>query len=198
MLTQLKRDKFGRLNIFRTTLPSASSRFANKYSAPGILSYIYIMRYNGRSTQVKSIIMLVILNILAITTAVASDGLVRDIVVYKNPECGCCTKWVKYLQDNNYNVTIEHTRDVLAVKKRLGVPEKLAACHTAVIDGYVIEGHITHRDIKRLLLFRPDIKGIAVPGMPVGTPGMESGSTVQPYNVMSFDEQGTMEVFVEH
>jgi hypothetical protein len=87
---------------------------------------------------------------------------------------------------------------VLAVKKRLGVPEKLAACHTAVIDGYVVEGHITHRDIKRLLLFRPDIKGIAVPGMPVGTPGMESGNTVQPYNVMSFDEQGAVEVFVEH
>ena len=146
----------------------------------------------------KSILMLAILNILAITTAVASDALVRDIVVYKNPECGCCTKWVKYLQDNNYNVTIEHTRDVLAMKKRLGVPEKLAACHTAVIDGYVVEGHITHRDIKRLLLFRPDIKGIAVPGMPVGTPGMERGSTVQPYNVMSFDEQGNMEVFVEH
>jgi hypothetical protein len=102
-----------------------------------------------------------ILGVLAITTAFASDGLVKDIVVYKNPECGCCTKWVKYLQDNNYNVTIEHTRDVLAVKKRLGVPEKLAACHTAVIDGYVVEGHITHRDIKRLLLFRPDIKGIA-------------------------------------
>ena len=146
----------------------------------------------------KSILMLAIFSILAMTTAIASDALVRDIVVYKNPECGCCTKWVKYLQDNNYNVTIEHTRDVLAVKKRLGVPEKLAACHTAVIDGYVVEGHITHRDIKRLLLFRPDIKGIAVPGMPVGTPGMESGSTVQPYNVMSFDEHGTVEVFVEH
>ena len=146
----------------------------------------------------KSILMLAILNILTMTTAFANDALVKDIVVYKNPECGCCTKWVKYLQDNNYNVTIEHTRDVLAVKKRLGVPEKLAACHTAVIDGYVVEGHITHRDIKRLLLFRPDIKGIAVPGMPVGTPGMESGSTVQPYNVISFDEQGTMEVFVEH
>ncbi len=146
----------------------------------------------------KSILMSAILGVLAITTAFASDGLVKDIVVYKNPECGCCTKWVKYLQDNNYNVTIEHTRDVLAVKKRLGVPEKLAACHTAVIDGYVVEGHITHRDIKRLLLFRPDIKGIAVPGMPVGTPGMESGNTVQPYNVMSFDEQGAVEVFVEH
>ena len=146
----------------------------------------------------KSILMSAILGVLAITTAFASDGLVKDIVVYKNPECGCCTKWVKYLQDNNYNVTIEHTRDVLAVKKRLGVPEKLAACHTAVIDGYVVEGHITHRDIKRLLLFRPDIKGIAVPGMPVGTPGMESGNTVQPYNVMSFDELGAVEVFVEH
>ena len=146
----------------------------------------------------KSILMLAILNILTMTTAFANDALVKDIVVYKNPECGCCTKWVKYLQDNNYNVTIEHTRDVLAVKERLGVPEKLAACHTAVIDGYVVEGHITHRDIKRLLLFRPDIKGIAVPGMPVGTPGMESGSTVQPYNVISFDEQGTMEVLVEH
>jgi hypothetical protein len=147
---------------------------------------------------VKSILMIAILNILTMTAAFASDALVRDIVVYKNPECGCCTKWVKYLQDNNYNVTIEHTRDVLAVKKRLGVPEKLAACHTAVIDGYVVEGHITHRDIKRLLLFRPDIKGIAVPGMPVGTPGMARGSTVQPYNVMSFDEQGNMGVFVEH
>ena len=146
----------------------------------------------------KSILMSAIPGVLAIATAFASDGLVKDIVVYKNPECGCCTKWVKYLQDNNYNVTIEHTRDVLAVKKRLGVPEKLAACHTAVIDGYVIEGHITHRDIKRLLLFRPDVKGIAVPGMPIGTPGMESGSTVQSYNVMSFDEQGTVEVFVEH
>jgi hypothetical protein len=124
--------------------------------------------------------------------------MVKDIVVYKNPECGCCSKWVRYLQDNAYNVTIEHTRDIYAVKKRLGVPEKLAACHTAVIDGYVVEGHITHRDIKRLLLFRPDVKGIAVPGMPVGTPGMERGNSKQPYDVMTFDERGNMEVFVQH
>ena len=146
----------------------------------------------------KSILKLAILSILGVTMAFASDAPVKDIVVYRNPECGCCTKWVKYLQDNNYNVTIENTRDVLVVKKRLGVPEKLAACHTAVIDGYIIEGHITHRDIKRLLLFRPDIKGIAVPGMPVGTPGMERGSTVQSHNVISFDEQGNMKVFAEH
>lgn len=146
----------------------------------------------------KSILVFIILSISAMTTAYASDDLVKDIVVYKNPSCGCCSKWVKYLQDNDYNVTVEDTRDVMAVKKRLGVPQKLAACHTAVIDGYVVEGHITHRDIKRLLLFRPDISGIAVPGMPVGTPGMERGNTVQSYNVMSFDERGNTAVFVEH
>ena len=101
----------------------------------------------------KTIFMLTVLNVLAVTVVLANDGITKDIVVYKNPECGCCTKWVSYLESHDYNVTIEHTRDVFAEKKRLGVPEKLAACHTAVIDGYVIEGHITHRDIKRLLLF---------------------------------------------
>ena len=146
----------------------------------------------------KSILSAVLLNLLTVTMVFSSDEPIKDIVVYKNPECGCCTKWVSYLEDKNYNVTIKNTRDVLAIKKRLGVPEKLAACHTAIIDGYVVEGHITHRDIKRLLLFRPDIKGIAVPGMPIGTPGMERGSSKQPYNVMSFDDRGNVEVFAEH
>ena len=146
----------------------------------------------------KSIIMMIVAGLLALPTVNASDAMVKDIVVYKNPDCGCCTKWVRYLEQNNYNVTIEDTRDVQAVKKRLGVPEKLAACHTAVIDGYVIEGHITHRDIKRLLLFRPDVTGIAVPGMPLGTPGMEMGDSVESYDVISFDEQGRLEVFSAH
>ena len=146
----------------------------------------------------KSTLLAAVLSILALATAYASDATVKDIVVYKNPECGCCTKWVNYLQDTGYNVTIEHTRDVLAVKQRLGVPENLAACHTAVIDGYVVEGHITHRDIKRLLLFRPDITGIAVPGMPLGTPGMERGDSKQSYDVISFDDQGNTQVFAAH
>ena len=101
-------------------------------------------------------------------------------------------------REKNYNVTVESTRDIFEVKKRLGVPEKLAACHTAVIDGYVIEGHITHRDIKRLLLLRPKVTGIAVPGMPIGTPGMERGSSKQPYDVISFDAKGNTRVFVKH
>lgn len=131
-------------------------------------------------------------------TVNAKDRHSKDITVYKNPECGCCKKWIKYLKRNNYNVTERNTRDVFAEKKRLGVPEKISACHTAVIDGYVIEGHVTHRDIKRLLLLRPDIKGIAVPGMPTGTPGMEKGDIKEKYNVMSFDKKGKINIFVTH
>jgi len=126
------------------------------------------------------------------------DLLSKDIVVYKKPECGCCKKWINYLKDHGYKVTSIDTRNVYAEKERLGVPEKLAACHTAVIDGYVVEGHVTNRDIVRLLLFRPDVKGIAVPGMPVGTPGMERGNSRESYKVMSFDEQGKVGVFVSH
>jgi len=131
--------------------------------------------------------------------AYATDDLLsKDIVVYKNPECGCCKKWINYLKDHGYIVTSIDTRNVYAEKERLGVPEKLAACHTAVIDGYVVEGHVTTRDIERLLLFRPDVKGIAVPGMPVGTPGMERGDSREPYKVMSFYDRGKVEVFVSH
>lgn len=137
---------------------------------------------------------------LCLTTSshATEDGLAKDIIVYKNPQCGCCGKWVRYLEDKGYNVTTENTRDIYAVKQRLGVPEQLASCHTAIIDGYIVEGHITHRDIERLLTLRPDVKGIAVPGMPVGTPGMEIGNTVEPYDVVSFDENGNMKIFVEH
>lgn len=146
----------------------------------------------------KSVLLAAALSIFALSTAIAGDDLVKDIVVYKNPDCGCCTKWVRYLESHDYNVTIEHTRNLSEVKKRLGVPENLAACHTAVIDGYVIEGHITHRDIKRLLLFRPEVTGIAVPGMPIGTPGMERGNSKHSYDVMTFDDQGNVDVFVKH
>ena len=127
----------------------------------------------------------------------AQAELAKDIVVYKSPHCGCCTKWVRYLEGKGYRVEAINTQDVYAWKKEYAVPEKLAACHTAVIDGYVVEGHVMDRDIKRLLLTRPNIKGIAVPGMPVGTPGMENGNIREAYDVISFDEQGRTEVFVK-
>ncbi|MEJ2140788.1 MAG: DUF411 domain-containing protein [Gammaproteobacteria bacterium] len=131
-------------------------------------------------------------------SAYAENKSTKEITVYKNPACGCCNKWISYLKQNNYTVVEKNTRDVVAHKKRLGVPENLAACHTAVIDGYVIEGHVTHRDIKKLLLFRPDVTGIAVPGMPYGTPGMERGNTRQSYDVISFDKNGKTDIFSEY
>ncbi len=146
----------------------------------------------------KISLMVLIFSFCIQSQSFAGNSHSKDITVYKNPSCGCCNKWISYLKENNFNVTEKNTRDVFAVKKRLGVPEKLAACHTAVIDGYVIEGHVTASDIKRLLSLRPDVKGIAVPGMPVGTPGMEKGSSKEPYNVMTFDAQGNEEVFVKH
>jgi len=146
----------------------------------------------------KTLLLILLLHFTSGTLAFAKDPQSKDIIVYKNPECGCCNKWIKYLKRNKYNVIEKNTRDVFAEKKRLGVPEKIAACHTAEIDGYVVEGHVTHRDIKRLLLLRPDIKGIAVPGMPTGTPGMEKGDIREKYNVMSFDKKGKVEIFNKH
>jgi len=128
----------------------------------------------------------------------AKDDPTRTIKVFKSSECSCCKRWVKYLESKNYNVTVVNTRNVLAEKARLGVPPEAAACHTAEIDGYVVEGHVTDRDIQRMLLFRPKIIGIAVPGMPIGTPGMEDGDTRVPHNVLSFDKDGKIEVFKKH
>jgi len=141
----------------------------------------------------------IVLFIFYIQPVIAVDDLLpKDIKVYKNPECSCCDKWIKYLRKHQYNVTVVSTRKLLTEKARLGIPPELSACHTAEIGGYVVEGHITHRDITRLLLFQPDVIGIAVPGMPIGTPGMERGDTVQPYNVMSFDSKGKISIFVRH
>jgi len=148
--------------------------------------------------MMKKIALIMALSLVVGSMATAKNTVSKDITVYKNPECGCCNKWIKYLKKNNYNVTEINTRNVAAEKKRLGVPEKVAACHTAVIDGYVVEGHATNRDIKRLLLFRPDVKGIAIPGMPIGSPGMEQGQTKEKYNVMTFDKEGKTEVFIKH
>ena len=138
--------------------------------------------------------------LLMMSTAVHAAGSVsKDIVVYKNPECGCCNKWINYLKSYNYNVTEKNTRELLSLKKKMGIPEKLASCHTAVIDGYIIEGHVPAETIDNLLAERPDIYGLAVPGMPVGSPGMESpAGEVQPYDVYMFDQGGATGVYASH
>lgn len=118
-------------------------------------------------------------------------GAAVDVTVYKNPQCGCCAKWIEYLGRNGFHV-ITHNVDAASldkVRSAHGVPAQLASCHTATVAGYVVEGHVPVDAIQRLLRDRPRIEGIAVPGMQEGSPGME-GASPQPYDIMSFDAQG--------
>jgi hypothetical protein len=111
------------------------------------------------------------------------------ITVHKDPGCGCCTGWVQHLQGAGFTTKVIDTRDLDPLRRRLGVPDDLAACHTAEVAGYVIEGHVPAGAVQRLLRDKPQAKGLAVPGMPVGSPGMEGG-TPERYDVILFGPMG--------
>jgi hypothetical protein len=125
---------------------------------------------------------------------VASGQEAATILVYKSPTCGCCNGWVEHLEDSGFTVDARNTNDVMSVKRDSGIPVRLSSCHTAIIDGYVVEGHVPADQIRRLLADRPDVAGIAVPGMPIGSPGME-GPGASPYDVLAFTHDGTTSVF---
>jgi hypothetical protein len=111
------------------------------------------------------------------------------ITVHKDPTCGCCSGWVKHLQLAGFGTKVIDTTDLDAVKRRLGVPDDLAACHTAEVAGYIIEGHVPAAALKRFLAEKPNAKGLAVPGMPIGSPGMEGGRS-EKYDVVLFGQNG--------
>ncbi len=117
-----------------------------------------------------------------------------EIEVYRSPSCGCCSKWVKHLEDNNFTVKDVLTNDVNSIKNKYAVPQEMSSCHTAIVNGYVVEGHVPANDIKQMLLNKPNIIGISVPAMPVGTPGMEMGERKDPYQVVSFDKDKKVQV----
>lgn len=119
------------------------------------------------------------------------------IEVYKNQYCGCCHEWIAHLQKNGFKVTANDVPDTAPVRESLGIPVKLGSCHTAKIGGYAIEGHVPAADIKRLLKEKPKAIGLAVPGMPAGSPGMESPNP-QPYNTLLVMKDGTTKVWAKH
>ena len=119
------------------------------------------------------------------------------IAVVKDPNCGCCTHWVEYLRRSGFQVTVTDTPDQPRISARMGVPDDLRGCHSATIDGYVIEGHVPAEDIRRLLSERPDARGIAVPGMPMGSPGMEQGGMRDAYVTVLFGSGGET-IFARH
>lgn len=121
-----------------------------------------------------------------------------ELHVYKSPTCGCCAKWVEHMEAAGFKVSVEDvSNDVLTgVKIRHGVPLELSSCHTTVVGDYVVEGHVPASVVTRLLEEAPEIKGITVPGMPTGSPGME-GPNPRPYAVVAFDGKGNRTVFEE-
>ena len=123
---------------------------------------------------------------LATTASAEASSETSKITVYRDPSCSCCGGWVRHLAANGFQPKSVITSDMDALKQKLGVPQDLVSCHTAVINGYVIEGHVPADDIKRLLAEKPTVSGIAVPGMPLGTPGMESGNVREPFTVVPF------------
>lgn len=145
-----------------------------------------------------------ILGLLGLATIVASltvYGLNKpesaqgpEITVYKSATCGCCKKWVAHLKNAGFKVNAVNRTDLNSIKAANGIRPEYASCHTAIVDGYVIEGHVPADLIARLLKEKPPIKGLTVPGMPMGSPGME-GLRKDPYQVLAFDDQGHLSIY---
>ncbi len=122
-----------------------------------------------------------------------------EMTVYRSPTCGCCGVWVEHAQQHGFKIEDIETEEMEALKQKHNIPAELASCHTTIIDGYVMEGHIPADDIKRFLAEKPDnMLGLSVPGMPIGTPGMEAKDIKQPFQVLAFNDQGEVKVFNEY
>jgi hypothetical protein len=125
----------------------------------------------------------------------AANSALPAITAYRNPGCGCCEKWAAMLQQSGFTITMQDDEDLATRKTKAGVPDDLAGCHTAFMGDYIIEGHVPLLDIMRLVTEAPKIKGLAVPGMPMGSPGMETDQTADHYDVVAFTADGNRETF---
>ena len=130
------------------------------------------------------------------TSVFAMEG--KNMTVYKSPYCGCCTSWVEIMEKKGFNVTTKKVDNVNEIKAKVGITRDTASCHTAIVDGYVVEGHVNYSAIKKMLKNKPDIKGITVPGMPIGSPGMEQGDMKQPYDILYINKDGSTGVYEKH
>ena len=119
------------------------------------------------------------------------------LTVYKSSSCGCCKNWVTHMQGAGFAVKVIDMDDLTAVKKNAGVPQKLQSCHTALVGAYVVEGHVPADLVKKMLAQKPQITGLAVPGMVTGSPGMEMGDSKDPYDVIAFDRAGKTTIFAK-
>ncbi len=120
-----------------------------------------------------------------------------QVEVFKSSYCGCCEKWIEHMQKNGFTVNAHDVNDVPAARKSLGMPDRVGSCHTAKVGGYLIEGHVPAADVQRLLKEKPKAVGLAVPGMPQGSPGMETATPV-PYATLLVQADGSTTIFAKH
>lgn len=128
----------------------------------------------------------------------SSAALAADLSVTKTPWCGCCAAWITHMREAGFTVAVHEEDDLTAIKARMGIAPNLQSCHTGEVEGYAIEGHVPAEDVLRLLAERPEARGLTVPGMPVGSPGMEMGNRHDAYEVLLILKDGTTEVFAKH
>ncbi|KEI70943.1 DUF411 domain-containing protein [Endozoicomonas elysicola] len=120
------------------------------------------------------------------------------IMTYKSPTCGCCSEWIKHMEDNGFQVMAHDVQDMGKYKQKANLPYGTGSCHTSFVGGYAIEGHVPASDVVRLLTEKPDFRGITVPGMPMGSPGMEYGDQKDAYQTIAYKKDGSMSVFASH
>lgn len=120
------------------------------------------------------------------------------MTVYKSPSCGCCNDWIDIMKNKGFEIKAIETNEVNSIKQKAGLQAGQTSCHTAFVDGYVIEGHVDYTAVKKMLEEKPDIVGITVPGMPIGSPGMEQGNIKEAYNVLYLNKDGTTGVYESH
>ncbi len=176
----------------------ATMRYMNKLGPNAFCRSKNTVTMSSRFVIAGAVLLLGLVGYLAI--GVPSDASASTkMIVYKSPTCGCCNAWIDHMKEAGYDVEVQDMPNVMPVKDREGVLPSLRSCHTATIAGYVVEGHVPAEQISRMLAEQPSIRGIAVPGMPIGSPGMEQGdpSDYQDYQVVAFNNEGEMTVYAE-
>ena len=150
------------------------------------------MRFSNRFRSVAAATLLMFAGAACRDASAAAP----EVVVYATPSCGCCNGWVEHLRDNGFAVRVIHQEDLSAVREQHHVPAALRSCHIGIVEGFAVEGHVPADALRRLLAERPQVLGIAVPGMPAGSPGMEQpNGYVEPYEIYTFDATGPKAIF---
>lgn len=146
----------------------------------------------------RDVTLAITVGLAALGSSALAAGSAPQMQVFKSPTCGCCGAWVDHLKAAGFAVKVTEVQDTSNARRRYGLPDKFGSCHTGFVNGYVVEGHVPAAEVKRLLAMKPDAIGLAVPDMPVGSPGMEMGDAKEPYDVLLVDKRGRATVFARY